>query len=113
MGGAHGASHTVARTIWVERGYVVLHPTSHAGDERVASAATTSAQHGTQSKGVEQCVRSRAAYAGYDCGFDQVPQLSSSRMIDVGNQFRIVPPEATGRRRVSSLEGKMDGLFLF
>lgn len=36
-------------------------------------------------------------------GFDQVPQLSSSRMIDVGNQFRIVPPEATGRRRVSTL----------
>jgi len=32
-------------------------------------------------------------------GFDQVPQLSSSRMIDVSDQFEIVPPEATGRRR--------------
>mmetsp|Transcript_9724 Transcript_9724/g.20148 ORF Transcript_9724/g.20148 Transcript_9724/m.20148 type:complete len:301 (+) Transcript_9724:206-1108(+) len=32
-------------------------------------------------------------------GFDQVPQLTSSRMIDVSNRFQIVPPEATGRRR--------------
>ena len=35
-------------------------------------------------------------------GFDQVPQLTSSRMIDVSNRFQIVPPEATGRRRVSN-----------
>lgn len=34
-------------------------------------------------------------------GFDQVPQLSSSRMLDVGNPFHIVPPRSTGRRRVS------------
>ena len=39
-------------------------------------------------------------------GFDQVPQLSSSRMIDVGNQFHVVPPSATGRRRVSILDCK-------
>lgn len=35
-------------------------------------------------------------------GFDQVPQLSSSRMIDVKNQFEIVPQssiQAQGRRR--------------
>lgn len=32
-------------------------------------------------------------------GFDQVPQLSSSRMIDVGNPFHIVPPTSNGRRR--------------
>ena len=34
-------------------------------------------------------------------GFDQVPQLSSSRMLDVSNQFEIVPQESDGRRRVS------------
>lgn len=32
-------------------------------------------------------------------GFDQVPQLCSSRMIDVNNQFEIVPEEAQGCRR--------------
>ncbi|VEU40212.1 unnamed protein product [Pseudo-nitzschia multistriata] len=32
-------------------------------------------------------------------GFDQVPQLSSSRMMDVNNQFEIVPQESRGRRR--------------
>jgi len=32
-------------------------------------------------------------------GFDQVPQLSSSRMIDVKNPFEIVPQESQGRRR--------------
>lgn len=32
-------------------------------------------------------------------GYDQVPQLTSSRMIDVNKTMDIVPPEATGRRR--------------
>ena len=32
-------------------------------------------------------------------GFSQVPQLTSSRMIDVNNPMHIVPPGATGRRR--------------
>jgi len=32
-------------------------------------------------------------------GFDQVPQLSSSRMLDVNHQFEIVPQESQGRRR--------------
>jgi len=32
-------------------------------------------------------------------GFDQVPQLSSSRMMDVKNPFQIVPPQSRGRRR--------------
>jgi len=32
-------------------------------------------------------------------GFDQVPQLSSSRMLDVNNAFEIVPQESRGRRR--------------
>lgn len=38
-------------------------------------------------------------------GFDQIPQLSSSRMIDVNHQFEIVPQEsiqAGGARRVRS-----------
>lgn len=32
-------------------------------------------------------------------GFSQVPQLTSSRMIDVNKIMRIVPPGSTGRRR--------------
>lgn len=32
-------------------------------------------------------------------GFDQVPQLTSSRMIDVNKPMYIVPPESRGRRR--------------
>lgn len=32
-------------------------------------------------------------------GFDQVPQLCSSRMMDVNNQFEIVPAESQGHRR--------------
>lgn len=32
-------------------------------------------------------------------GFDQIPQLTSSRMIDVNKPMRIVPPDATGHRR--------------
>lgn len=32
-------------------------------------------------------------------GFDQVPQLTSSRMIDVNKPMYIVPPGSTGRRR--------------
>ena len=32
-------------------------------------------------------------------GFDQVPQLTSSRMIDVNRTMHIVPPEYKGRRR--------------
>jgi hypothetical protein len=32
-------------------------------------------------------------------GFDQVPQLTSSRMIDVGKPMYIVPPGSHGRRR--------------
>jgi len=32
-------------------------------------------------------------------GFDQIPQLSSSRMLDVSNPFEIVPPQSQGRRR--------------
>lgn len=32
-------------------------------------------------------------------GFDQIPQLSSSRMMDVNNRFEIVPSWAQGRRR--------------
>ena len=37
-------------------------------------------------------------------GFDQIPQLSSSRVIDVNNQFEIVPESSGGRRRVSDTE---------
>lgn len=32
-------------------------------------------------------------------GFDQIPQLSSSRMLDVNNPFEIVPRNSKGRRR--------------
>jgi len=32
-------------------------------------------------------------------GFDQIPQLSSSRMMDVKNSFEIVPKQSRGRRR--------------
>ena len=32
-------------------------------------------------------------------GFDQVPQLSSSRMLDVNDQFEIVPEGYNGTRR--------------
>lgn len=32
-------------------------------------------------------------------GFDQIPQLSSSRMLDVNNKFEIVPESSQGRRR--------------
>jgi metacaspase-1 len=32
-------------------------------------------------------------------GFNQVPQLTSSRLIDVNKEMRIVPENATGRRR--------------
>ena len=32
-------------------------------------------------------------------GFDQIPQLTSSRMIDVNQIMHIVPPGSTGRRR--------------
>jgi hypothetical protein len=32
-------------------------------------------------------------------GFSQVPQLSSSRMMDVNQKFEIVPPESNGARR--------------
>jgi hypothetical protein len=32
-------------------------------------------------------------------GYDQVPQLTSSRMIDVNKTMYIVPPGSTGRRR--------------
>ena len=32
-------------------------------------------------------------------GFDQIPQLTSSRMIDVEKTMHIVPPGAKGRRR--------------
>lgn len=32
-------------------------------------------------------------------GFDQVPQLTSSRLIDVNKLMHIVPPGSTGRRR--------------
>ena len=32
-------------------------------------------------------------------GFDQVPQLTSSRLIDVNKPMYIVPPESRGRRR--------------
>lgn len=32
-------------------------------------------------------------------GFDQIPQLSSSRMLDVSNPFEIVPQQSQGRRR--------------
>ena len=34
-------------------------------------------------------------------GFDQIPQLSSSRMLDVNDPFEIVPRSSQGRRRVS------------
>jgi hypothetical protein len=37
-------------------------------------------------------------------GFDQVPQLSSSRMMDVKNSFEIVPQQSRGRRRVSDAQ---------
>ena len=39
-------------------------------------------------------------------GFDQIPQLSSSRMMDVNHSFEIVPQQsiqAQGRRRVSNI----------
>ena len=32
-------------------------------------------------------------------GFDQVPQLTSSRMIDVNKEFNICPPNARGSKR--------------
>lgn len=32
-------------------------------------------------------------------GFDQIPQLTSSRMIDVNKTMYMVPPNSTGRRR--------------
>jgi hypothetical protein len=32
-------------------------------------------------------------------GYDQVPQLTSSRLIDVNKTMYIVPPGSTGRRR--------------
>jgi hypothetical protein len=32
-------------------------------------------------------------------GFDQVPQLTSSRMIDVDKTMHIVPPDSTGAKR--------------
>jgi len=47
-------------------------------------------------------------------GFDQVPQLSSSRMMDVKNPFEIVPQQsiqAQGRRRVSLCLNCIDILF--
>jgi hypothetical protein len=39
-------------------------------------------------------------------GFDQIPQLSSSRMLDVNNQFEIVPQTSRGRRRVSDIKAE-------
>lgn len=45
-----------------------------------------------------QCLRQmRTALNGM--GFDQVPQLTSSRLIDVNTPMAIVPPTATGRKR--------------
>lgn len=45
-----------------------------------------------------QCLRSmRTALRGM--GFDQIPQLTSSRLIDVDKPMYIVPPQSTGRRR--------------
>lgn len=32
-------------------------------------------------------------------GFDQVPQLTSSRMVDVNERMYVVPEGSTGRRR--------------
>jgi hypothetical protein len=32
-------------------------------------------------------------------GFDQIPQLSSSRLLDVNDAFEIVPPQSTGTKR--------------
>ena len=49
-------------------------------------------------------------------GYDQVPQLTSSRMIDVNKTMHIVPPGATGRRRAiliginyTGQEGQLSG----
>lgn len=45
-----------------------------------------------------QCLRAMRAELNR-MGYDQVPQLTSSRMIDVDKTMHIVPPGATGRRR--------------
>ena len=45
-----------------------------------------------------QCLREMRGQL-LQMGFDQVPQLTSSRLIDVNKIMHIVPPESTGRRR--------------
>jgi len=45
-----------------------------------------------------QCLRSMRTELNR-MGFDQVPQLTSSRLIDVNETMHIVPPGSTGRRR--------------
>ena len=45
-----------------------------------------------------QCLRAMRT-ALNNMGYDQVPQLTSSRLIDVNKTMYIVPPNANGRRR--------------
>ena len=45
-----------------------------------------------------QCLRAMRTELGR-MGYDQIPQLTSSRMIDVNKTMHIVPPGSTGRRR--------------
>uniref|UniRef100_A0A7S3LF01 Peptidase C14 caspase domain-containing protein n=2 Tax=Amphora coffeiformis TaxID=265554 RepID=A0A7S3LF01_9STRA len=54
--------------------------------------------HATGEKTWVQCLREMRSNL-LQMGFDQVPQLTSSRMIDVNKIMHIVPPGSTGRRR--------------
>ena len=45
-----------------------------------------------------QCLRSMRRELNR-MGYDQIPQLTSSRLIDVNDPMHIVPPGSTGRRR--------------
>jgi hypothetical protein len=54
--------------------------------------------HAAGSMSWVQCLRAMRTELNH-MGFDQIPQLTSSRMIDVNKTMHIVPPESTGRRR--------------
>ena len=54
--------------------------------------------HATGDRSWVQCLREMRGNLRA-MGYDQIPQLTSSRLIDVNKMMHIVPPGSTGRRR--------------
>lgn len=77
------------------------HSSSHTSRRRIFSALLQvlyRGGHAAEAMSWVECLRKMRGEL-LSMGFDQVPQLTSSRMIDVNKTMHIVPPGSTGRRR--------------